>query len=255
MSATENIGWRLLLIKRLRTAGPLPDEALARLSALDGAQKEFDPDAEIANEPGAAAIVASGSVYRYRLLADGRRVVFDLALPGDLIALAPPVPESGVAFAASSKLQLVLVRQRQIQSVSEDSPELAAALEKNAQAQGLRMMAHVLRLSRLTAYERVLHFLLETHDRLDAVDLAEDGRFQMPFNQIVLSDALGMTKFHVNRTLKRLRNEGRVEINHQTIQLHDTAALAELCEYECWAPANTSPPAETELAVARSASH
>ncbi|WP_170144425.1 Crp/Fnr family transcriptional regulator [Dichotomicrobium thermohalophilum] len=182
------------------------------------------------------AVVAWGSAYRYRMLADGRRVVFDVLLPGDLIELATPAMESDLAAAASNKLDLVFVREAQLKRLSEANPEFGKAIAMTTQADSLRLMAHVMRLSRLTAYERVAHFLLEIHDRLNVIGLAPNGRFQMPINQIVLSDALGMTRFHVNRTLRRLRTDGWVELNQQVVHLRDAEALADLCEYKRWHP-------------------
>lgn len=237
MSAEDDVGWRSLFIRRVSSVSPLSEEASARLCDLNYNKKTLPPESEIVDEAGTMAVVASGWAYRYRMLADGRRVVFDLSLPGDLIHLAPPAPETGAVIAASNELHLMLVRQSQIRRLSESSPEIAKAIAMNAQANTLRLMAHVMRLSRLTAYERLSHLLLETYDRLDVVGLAPGRSFQMPLNQIVLSDALGMTRFHVSRILKRLRADGWIEMDQQqTFRLHAPEALAELCEYERWYP-------------------
>lgn len=240
MPAKDHVGWRPLFLRRVNAVCPLPDEASRCLDELTAISRTVSPDMDIADEVGMMAIVASGAAYRYRLLADGRRAVFDLSLPGDLVDLEPPAPRSGLVVAASTELQLALLHKRHIRRLSQSSAALEKAIGLLAQAANLRLMVHVLRLARLSAYERVSHFLLELYDRLDQVGLATDARFQLPLNQIVMADALGMTKFHVNRTLRRLRADGWIELDQQTIQLHDTAALAELCEYERWDPVAAS---------------
>ncbi len=247
MSAKDPAGWRQLLLQRLNSLSPLSEETATRLNDLQYTKRTFLADSEIADTIGAIAIVASGSAYRYRMLADGRRVVFEVSLPGDIMELAGASRESGVAVAASSKLELIIVQEPQIRRLSEASPELARAIAMNDRANTLRLMAQVMRLSRLTAYERVSHFLLEIYDRLDEVGLVNGGRFLMPLNQIALSDALGMTRFHVNRTLKRLSTDGWIELDHQIVRLHDAPALAELCEYERWDPG--TPGAALELSL------
>lgn len=236
VGAGAHIGWRPLLLRRLGSLSPLSENASARLGELTYAERTLAPESEIVDEAGTMAVVASGWAYRYRVLTDGRRVVFDISLPGDLIDLAPPAPECGVVIAASDRLRLVLIRQQQIRRLSESSPEIGKAIAMNAQANTLRLMAHVMRLSRLTAYERLSHFLLEMNDRLDVVGLAPDQCFHMPLNQSVLSDALGITRFHVSRIVKRLRADGWIEMDYPTVRLHNPAGLAELCEYEAWHP-------------------
>jgi CRP-like cAMP-binding protein len=89
----------------------------------------------------------------------------------------------------------------------------------------------VVRLGRQSAYERMAHLLLGFHDRLDAVGLAQGGAFAMPFTQEVLSDVLGLSTVHTNRTLQQLRREHLIESHGMTMRLMDIKLLAEIADY------------------------
>ena len=53
----------------------------------------------------------------------------------------------------------------------------------------------------------------------------------MPFTQEVLSDALGLSTVHTNRTLQQLRRERLIETHMPTVQLLDLHLLAEIADY------------------------
>jgi CRP-like cAMP-binding protein len=89
----------------------------------------------------------------------------------------------------------------------------------------------VMRLGRQSAYERLIHLLLEFHDRLKAKGAVEDGSFVMPFTQEVLSDALGLSTVHTNRILQQLRRERLIQTHAATVRLVDLVLLAEVADY------------------------
>ena len=71
---------------------------------------------------------------------------------------------------------------------------------------------HVINTGRRTPLERVAHFLLEMYSRLEAVGLASNDVFELPFSQEVMSDVLGLSVPHLNRTLAKLRNDGLLQV-------------------------------------------
>ena len=91
--------------------------------------------------------------------------------------------------------------------------------------------ANVSRLARQSAYERLGLLFLDLHYRLNMVGLADPTSFPMPLTQQVLSDALGLSIVHVNRTLKQLRTDGLVERAHKRVILPDPEALARAVDH------------------------
>ena len=93
-------------------------------------------------------------------------------------------------------------------------PGLTLAVRLLSIYETLSLQDQVVRLGRQTAYERMVHLLLELRERLDTVDMVINNVFPMPLTQEVLADALGLSIVHVNRTLQQIRRDGGA-VQHQ----------------------------------------
>ncbi len=100
-----------------------------------------------------------------------------------------------------------------------------------ARLEQVRLLDHVVRLGRQTAYERVAHLLLELYERARLLGDADGGRFSLPLTQEVLADALGLSVVHVNRVLQQLRRDGYVELRTGQARLLNLSALTRLCDF------------------------
>ncbi|MGJ3626098.1 Crp/Fnr family transcriptional regulator [Sphingomonas sp. MMS24-JH45] len=90
----------------------------------------------------------------------------------------------------------------------------------------------IFRIGRLDALGRVGHLLCETHARLAATGRARDGIFEWPLTQQDTGEACGLTAVHVNRTLRRLREDGLAEIIRGSARILDLPRLARLAEFD-----------------------
>jgi len=232
------------------TPAPLADPLTCRLSrlvsltaaeaaALRAVQAERRPVArgrEIVsagrNYDGVFVLI-DGAAIRYRVLRDGRRQVLNLALPGDFIgfpacfyAAAPyTVTALGEAVVASVPFAGLFALFR-------NQPRLAATLFCSFSGEAAMYAEHLIDVGRRTAHERVAHFLLELLTRLQAIGMADDRSYRMPLTQELIADALGLSVPHVNRTLRRLREDGLVSIDGQKIAINDVEGLAVLADFE-----------------------
>lgn len=231
-TAGTSLAWRSLLLKKLQLVGKLSDGEHHGLDRLPHDTRTIEHLENLQAAPGTMAVVAAGWCFRYRHLLDGRRVIFNFWLPGDLINLSIPLaaPASGIAAWRSTKI--VLIADTNYRKLCDESPALVAAIAANERLDALLLANQVLRLSRLTAYERVAHFLLEHWERSAMVGLTHDNEARLPLTQEILADALGLTHFHVSRTLTRLRADRLVSINRQSFTLHDVPRTMEMVEYE-----------------------
>ncbi|MGH6829131.1 MAG: Crp/Fnr family transcriptional regulator [Rhizomicrobium sp.] len=166
-----------------------------------------------------------------RELSDGRRQIFGFVLPGDVYGLCPR-PGGCALYSMIAATPIVSI----------PVPFLARALEEGKGAlwqfawtavareeAGLR--DQVVRLGRQSAHERLVHLLLELHFRLKDVGLANAFDFQFPLSQEVLSDALGLSVVHTNRTLQQLRRERVIETRGSHIFLADIKAMIEMVDF------------------------
>ncbi|WP_293678901.1 Crp/Fnr family transcriptional regulator [uncultured Phenylobacterium sp.] len=73
--------------------------------------------------------------------------------------------------------------------------------------------------------------LLEVHERLAQVGLATDATFHMPLTQDTISDVIGLSGVHLNRTLQTLRRDGLIVSRQGYITLTDRRRLVEIAAY------------------------
>jgi CRP-like cAMP-binding protein len=193
--------------------------------------------------------VKSGFAARYKLLRSGKRQIVNFVLPGDIIGL----PGSFLEHAANSVLA---VSDIQLQVCSVESfvrlcyrrPKFGLLLSWLAAQEAANYAEHIIDVGRRAPTERLAHLLLEIHFRLATVGLADEFSFELPFTQEIMSDALGLSVPHLNRTLAKLRSEGMIAIIERRLELTDIKALQQLAQFQPIQPARIPLPAEVALA-------
>ena len=89
----------------------------------------------------------------------------------------------------------------------------------------------ILSVGRRSALARIAHLICELNVRLEIVGLAAGGRFELPLTQADLADVTGLTSVHVNRMLKKLRDDGIVTLRAGDVVIHDWHQLQRLAEF------------------------
>ena len=208
-----------LVLRRLGSLAPLSALDEERVLALPLAQRASPAEAELCAAGAVGArprFLIQGWASRLRMLPDGRRQIFHLVLPGDLIGscLRPHQPAAAATVAltrveTASAAGLAAILGAAPTQPGSSLAAACAALERHGEA---LLLDQITRLGRQTAYERTAHLLLEIWERLAVVGLAEDNTFPWPLRQDTLADLLGLSVVHVNRTLQQLRRDGVIEL-------------------------------------------
>src|SRR5665213_1498222 len=189
------------ILRRLRSLVNIAESDLELVRGLAERRERHGPGEQLIAEGLAAGhprFVVSGWACRQRLMPDGRRQIFSLLLPGDSFGFgAAPALASVVALTALETLDASAVQDAAWRGAS---PGLARALAAADLLEDALLLDHAVRLGRLTAFERVAHFLLELQHRLEIAGLGDRQRFPLPLTQEILADALGLSIVHVNRT-------------------------------------------------------
>jgi CRP-like cAMP-binding protein len=222
-----------VVLRRLNAIAPLNPAETRAVEQL-GRLTEYRAGRELVRqgERAPACFIVKGWACRQRLLADGRRQIFEFLVAGDPVAFgagAPVLDASVVALTAVETLEASAVL-----AAGEDAeahPALARALTVLPLVTQARMLDHVLRLGQLSAYERLIHLLLELGERVSPP--GEDGpaRFPMPLTQQALADALGLSIVHVNRVLQQLRRDGLIQLQTGRAELIDIPRLIAISGY------------------------
>jgi CRP-like cAMP-binding protein len=209
------------------------DEVVLRAAATDAevypAGADLVREGERLNRP---RLLLEGWAARQRVLTDGRRQIYTFMLPGDAFGLsahahggntATSVALTGAVVAATPVLADAIGRE-----VHDPLSQFAWNMILQEEISG---MDQIVRLGRQTAYERVLHLMLEFFHRLSAVGLVSGTSFTMPLTQEVIADALGLSVVHTNRTLQQLRRERLIETHGNVLTLPNIDLLIEIADF------------------------
>ena len=225
------------IVRRLRSLANLSETDLELVRGLTERRERHSPGEQLIAEGDTAVrprFVVSGWGCRQRLMPDGRRQIFSLLLPGDSFGFgARPALSSVIALTA---LETVDASPVQDAIRGGAAPGLARAIAAAELLEDALLLDHAVRLGRLTAFERVAHFLLELQHRLETAGLGDRQRFPLPLTQEMLADTLGLSIVHVNRTLQQLRRAGLIELRSGVAILLEPEAMARTCDYRGAAP-------------------
>ena len=86
-------------------------------------------------------------------------------------------------------------------------------------------------MGRRTAYTRIAHLFCEMIVRMRAAGLVRQNRCQFPITQQHLSDSLGLSAVHTNRTLQALRGEGLSSFHSGELAVLDWPGLKAAGEF------------------------
>jgi CRP/FNR family transcriptional regulator len=173
--------------------------------------------------------VIDGWAASYMDLPNGRRQIVKVHLPGDMMgAPSMALERAADSFVALTPMQLAVFPLEAIASLFEDEPRLALTLFLCAQQERVALMDRIASIGRTSAIQRVAAFFLQLHRRLKAIDPGMDNSFELPLTQIELSQVIGLTTVHANRTLREMDRLGIVYRYRSKITLVDINALSEL---------------------------
>jgi CRP-like cAMP-binding protein len=178
-------------------------------------------------------VLVSGWLAETRNLPDGRRQIFSLLLPGDVASIGGSTGLNR-GLVALTNVELADVGALGAAAAAGEGKEswLAESIRRREE----RLFDQIVRIGRLSAKERVLHFLLELYHRLDAIGLVKEDTFRIPLTQELFADVLGLSVVHINRTLQQLRREGLLTIGRGAVTLHQPHKLASTACYQFESP-------------------
>lgn len=176
-------------------------------------------------EPSNVHLVMSGYACRYKVLADGRRQIMALFVPGDVCDLHVQIlGHMDHSIGTLSEAEIVELPPAAIGRLT-SNPRINRGLWWMTLVDEGTLREWLVSMGRRDAAEQMAHIFCELHLRLRSVGLAEDGSFEIPGNQEDLADLMGVTPVHVNRTLAVLRDKGFVRLTGRRLTIRDVDGL------------------------------
>ncbi len=225
-----------ILARKLSISVPLSKIEKAALAAVQSEPQTVTAGEDLlvdGKRSHVAFVFRAGWAVRYKLLPDGRRQILNFVLPGDIVGFREYLFEvTAHSVGALTDLEVSTINPATLTKLFYEYPKLALALALSASREAAILEEQVVRIGRRNAYERMAHLFLELMQRLGMVGQANQGTFELPVTQEVLSDALGLSIVHVNRTLRKFRREKLLELANGRIVLKDRDALIRIADFE-----------------------
>lgn len=225
-----------LLIRRLVALGPISDHERSLLHSWQQHSKTHMAGSEVfgfKDQRQRPKLIISGWACRERIMANGRRQLLSILLPGDLIG-------GCVNQRAIDLVEIVAISNVRVIDIAgllravKDNPDeyngLAHTLSLLSLYEERRLLDHMVRLGSQPAMQRIAGFLLELFQRCRVIGYVSAGSFVMPLTQEMLGNALGLSVVHVNRVVRQLKVGGLIDLHGGIVKILDAAGLAEIAD-------------------------
>lgn len=178
-------------------------------------------------------LLLDGWLVRSKDLTSGERQVLEIHIPGDFADLHGfTLKRLDHDLISVTDCSVGVVPHERLTEISNSHPHLARVywLSTNIDAAITREMT--LSLGQRSAISRMAHLFCELYVRLGVIGRTNGSSFEFPLTQRELSEVLGLTVVHVNRTLQELRRRGLVEAENRHIAILDKKGLEAIAEFD-----------------------
>ena len=177
-------------------------------------------------------IVGSGWLHSSVKLRDGDRQILRFYFIGDITTtLSVAWQHSAATLQAVSDATLFEIPKDIFGDLFRKHPRLGALLFAISASEQVAIGDRLTSVSKTDGFTRIATLLLDIRSRLRVVDDLTGSAFELPLTQKDIGDAVGLTKTHVNRSLKSLEATGLVERDGRVIRITDVDRLATLVDF------------------------
>jgi CRP-like cAMP-binding protein len=179
-----------------------------------------------------STLLLDGFAGRYKDLSDGQRQIMEIHVGGDFIDLhAFVLKQLDHDIGAMTPVRFGLVPHEALRRITETHPHLARMLWFSTLLDAAIHREKILSVGRRSAVGRIAHLFCELYVRMKIVGLADEGSYRLPLTQTDLADASGLTSVHVNRMLRKLRDDGLLTFRGGEVVIHDWERLQREAEF------------------------
>lgn len=181
----------------------------------------------------ASTLLVDGIVCRYKDLADGQRQIMELHVAGDFVDLHGfLLKQLDHNVGTMTPVRIASFPHDGLRTVTETHPHLGRMLWFSTLLDAAIHREKILSIGRRSAMARIAHIFCELLVRLRIVGLADDRSYALPLTQADLADVTGLTSVHVNRMLKKLRDEDLLTFRGGMVTIGDWDRLQRVAEFD-----------------------
>ena len=181
----------------------------------------------------ASLILLDGWLARCKDLPGGERQVTQLHVAGDFADLHGfTLKRLDHDVSTLSDSRIALVPHERIREITNEHPRLGRIFWFSTNMDAAIQRELALSLGQRSAISRMAHLFCELFIRLDVVGRTSEDGYEFPLTQRELSECLGLTVVHANRTLQELRRRGLVELENRRLAILDRRGLEGVAEFD-----------------------
>lgn len=224
------------LVKALSLRDDISDQERSTILGLAYRPRTFSRGETIVKDhsaPNDSCLILDGYAARAAVMSDGKRQLTAVHVAGDFVdlhALMLRVMDHSVV--ALSDCHVAFIPHRQLIKITEEQPHLGRLFWLSTVVDAAIHRAWLLCIGRKSPAQHVAHLICELDIRLRAIGAASKDSFPFPITQSELSDMLGLSLVHVNKTLSRLREMGDFTWDGTTVRIVNRDRLVEFSEFD-----------------------
>lgn len=227
---------RAALIQRLRISSGVSDEDVSEILALPITVKQYEAERPVVSDGQRATeccLIAEGFCVRSKTIADGRRQILSIHIPGeipDLMSLFLHVMDHDLS--TLTPCTLGFINHETLRKLHFRRPNVAEIFWRDTLIDAAMFREWIVNVGQRPAPARLVHVMAELRARLRLIGRAEGNSFEMPLTQEQIGEALGITAVHANRVIRQLRQEAIVELHRGRVIVLNEARFQELADFD-----------------------
>lgn len=180
-----------------------------------------------------SCFVLAGLVGTFGQNRRGERQITSVFLSGDMIDLyTVVVPQAPASIQALTPTTILKVPHSELRNLAARHPGIAEAFWRECVIGATIISEWVTNVGRRDARSRLAHVFCEIACRSGWQPVDNEYVFDFPITQNHLADMLGLTPVHVNRTLKGLREDRLLELQHRTVKILNWERLSQIGDFD-----------------------
>jgi CRP-like cAMP-binding protein len=180
-----------------------------------------------------SSLLLDGWLARSKDLPGGERQVTQLHVAGDFADLHGfTLKRLDHDVATLADCSIAVVPHERLREVTNHYPRLGRVFWFSTNIDAAIQRELALSLGQRSAVSRMAPLFCELYERLAVVGRTTEDGYDFPLTQRELSECLGLTVVHANRTLQELRRRGLIELENRRLTIRDRRGVEGLAEFD-----------------------
>lgn len=220
---------------RRRDSTISPEEEMALRQVLSEVM-EVPADRDVVREHDRQTrshLLLEGWAGRYITLADGRRQIVAVHIPGDFVDLHSfPLQVMDHSVATFTACRIALAPHERLRDLTIAHPHLARLMWLSTLVDAAILRQWLVGSGQRSALENTAHLFCELFVRLELTGRVQGATFTLPLSQVELADCLGVSAVHASRVIRELREGRLLSWRGREVEILDWEKLAALAGFD-----------------------